>query len=236
MVMPLAHRHLAYQTIVERIGAKASDSKTRVYINEMRTWVSGSLNTSIKSLIAMHANPDPTQTKAYNDKKLITAAAQLDKKRKEIFEKIQTEFQEGLQDLQMRIEDKVKLKPDAYAAEIRAAIRAMPQAERVAAMKQLALDNNGPALAAITEAPAILSGVTPLLQEQYRSYIYNAHAKEEIAEQTELQEAFQAAMSATDVAKMLADDLNNPTRLAEIEIGVKAAADADAAFDTSTGS
>lgn len=225
---PLSHRSAAFHSVMEHIVKDVPHSNAHIHNLKSRLEPLGS---TVSALVAMHGNPDPTRTKAYNDKKLIETAGKLDDRRKQVFREINGAFMEGLADIKKRIDQKVRLVPDEFAAEIRAAVRTMTPAEKVRTLAELAANNNGPALAAITESPSILTGVTKDIQDRYRDNIYDIHAREERLEQAALTDALKGAVSATNVAASLASDLANPGRLAEIERGVAAAAEAETAFN-----
>jgi len=226
-IAPLEYRISAFNSVMDHIG---KDAPSNVHIQKMKTTLAP-LGSGVAALVRMHATVDPTQTKAAHDKKVIVTASKLNDRYKQTLKDVQVVLRDGLRDIQSRIDAKVSLKPDAFAQELRAAFRSMSHTERVTALVEMTKTNNGPALAAITEAPAMLSGVTEGQQKQYRDAIVQMHAPTECVEEAELLEAFNGTLAAMDVATALAKDLNNPGRLAEIDRGVNAAMAAEIAFD-----
>jgi hypothetical protein len=225
---PLGHRVHAFNAILPMIVRDVPTHK--VWVHEMRR-LAAPLGGKMAALISMYDNGDPTQTRAYNDRRVIEAAGKLIKEKNAVVEKLNKVYREGLLENELKTSEKVSLKPNEYAAELRATFRAMPtDADRKSELMQFAAKNNGAALAAITEAPSLLSGVTEEDQQRCRTQIYEIHAKEELAELAELNAAFGASLDAINVAGVLGRELNNPARLAEINMGVDAAAAAEAAF------
>jgi hypothetical protein len=224
---PLGHRVRAFNAILPLIVRGTPN--TKVYIHQLQQ-AAAPLGGKMAALVSMYDNPSPVQTQSYNDKKLIEAAGKLSQARATAFNEIQKVYKNGLLENEMKMSEKVTLKPNEYAAETRAVLRSMPKADRLSALAQLAAKNNGAELAAVINAPALLSGVTEEDQQTFRTQIFAIHAKEEIAELEELTTAYQASLDAIDVAGTLAKELTDPTRLAEINMGVDAAAAAEAAF------
>lgn len=229
MARPLTHRVLAFKAVIEHITKDVPRSRGHVY--DLKSIVEP-LGHSITALVAMDATRDPTQTAAANDRRIINGAAKLKENREQTVVRLHSKLASLLRDIQGRIDQKVKLTPDGYAQEIRASLRAMSVPDRMRTLAQLAAGNNGPALAAMTEAPAMLTGLTVEQQKQFRDLIVETHAKAEKAEEAELLAAFSGCLSAADVAEALANDLSNPNRLADIERGVSAASAAEAAFNS----
>ena len=208
--------------------------EAQIHIRKLKSIIEP-IAASARALEGMRANADPTITQAAHDKKIISNAARLAERTKQVESELHRALGAGISEIQSRIDAKVNLKADdKYASEIRATIRQMPMADKLRTLAELAAKNNGSALAAITEAPSILTGVPELHQKQYRDMILNTHATSELAERAALNDAFFATIRVTEVAGELARDLNDATRLMEINKGVDAAAAAEASFNNPT--
>jgi hypothetical protein len=66
-----------------------------------------------------------------------------------------------------------KLIADEYAAEIRQVFRGLDNGEKAAFIEYAATTNDGPTLAAILLPPAVLTGMTPELQADYKQYYFD---------------------------------------------------------------
>ena len=103
---------------------------------------------------------------------------------------------------------------DDYAAEHRAAFRALPEAERVAAITEAQKRReDGPFLAAILRAPRQLAGLpasVPELAERTRAHFHGLHAPEAAAELRLIEDTLDIARAAhraaVDAARELAAD------------------------------
>jgi hypothetical protein len=190
------------------------------------------LHAAATALEKLRANADPTVTPAAHAKRVMSAAAKLKEQVASARDRAHRIMHDGATDIDRRIAAKVNLKPDAFAAEIRATFRGMPPERQLRVLAELATQNRGPELAALIEAPGIVTGLTGDLQNRYRDLIVSTHASEEHAEQAELMEAFLATLDMMPVASAVADALSDPAKLAEIERGEAAAAEAAAAFDS----
>src|SRR5665213_2882595 len=123
------YRVTAFDTMQNHIGKDAPQDRT--HIHSMKS-VLAPLGVSMAALVNILENTDPTQTKAHNDRKIMTTAAKLDDRRKQTFNDLQKVYKDGLASIQSRIDAKISLKPDAHAAEIRATFRTMTHADRLA--------------------------------------------------------------------------------------------------------
>ena len=140
---------------------------------------------------------------------------------------------DGVQAVQRRIDEKVDLRPDAFATEIRGAFRGLDSKAKAALLKELVEGNRGPELAAIVRAPSVVAGISDKEKADYEKAIVGKHAAAEIDEQDKLGEVFEAIMVAHRAATDFAKRLTDPDKVAAIERGAAQAAAAGAAFDQS---
>jgi hypothetical protein len=140
----------------------------------------------------------------------------------------------GLNDIDRRVRDKTGLKVDAYEQEVRAAILAMSLEGKLAYLNDSAKEGRGAELAAVLDAPALLTGIPVDQKQRVRDMLEDYHAPAEKAEREALQSDFIGAFDLLTAAANTAATLSDPQRLADIERGDAAAANAAQAFAAAT--
>lgn len=221
----------ALEAIAERITRDKPTHKNVAFVQMQGLVVS--LRNSVEAIGKLHATPNPIEAKEAHIKRVSVAAKQLSSKISEMQDRINRITQQGLKDVHERINNKVNLVPDGYAAEIRQAFRNMKQTEQIKLLGQLADENRGTELAAIIKVPALLTGINPELQGKYAGYIVSKHAPEEWEEQNALIEAMKTAFVAGDVGKNTVAEYSDPAKLADIESREVAFQQANANFSHS---
>jgi hypothetical protein len=125
-----------------------------------------------------------------------------------------------------RIEEKIDLKPNAFAQEIRTAFRGLSSQKQLELLSEWIRDNKGPEMAAVIEAPSFLAGINDQMKADFKKAIISRHAAPELDEIEKLDEAWATFHAATKAAGDFAMGLTDPGTLSDIE---RRAADADAA-------
>lgn len=189
------------------------------------------LRQGVEALDTVFASRNPVETEAAHTKKVATMARKLDQEVTAAINRAGMILKEGSHNLQRRIDERVNLKPDAFAAEIRATFRAMSRKDQLKLMGELVRENRGPELAAIVKAPSILTGLSADEQARFEQAILGMHAPDEMAEMADLNEAFEVSLTATRVAGTFANSLTSPGKVAAIEKGEAASEAALSAFD-----
>jgi hypothetical protein len=91
--------------------------------------------------------------------------------------------------------DNAGLTQDEYAAETRTAVRSMDASQRLQFLNEAIKNNDGATVAAVTEAPAHLSGITPhIIDELKRSFLANFAPLGKQKALTEIHEAVTAIL------------------------------------------
>ena len=139
-------------------------------------------------------------------------------------------WREGRRDAERRIDEKVNLKPDAFAAEIRAAFRGMDSKARHKLISELVDGNRGPELAALVKAPTSLTGLPEQERAAYEKAIMARHASAELEELQQLDGLLESVTTVTFTAGKFARSLTDPAQLAQIERDAAEAEAAGAAF------
>lgn len=211
------------EAFTTRIGGTPYTDRLAAVVQRMRT--------STATLGDVFDSRDPTETDAAHTVRVSRAAKILADRAKSCFDDIQKIMAEGMASINSRKLAKVPLVPNEYAAEIRERVRDMGGEQTELLMRQLAAENKANELAAITEVPAILTGVTENQQSKYRDLIFRTYAESESAEQDVLFEAFNAAMTALGVMEAAAGDYANQRSVAEIVNAQQRAVKADKAMN-----
>jgi hypothetical protein len=183
------------------------------------------LHRGAEALDKVSANRSPLDTVEAHTKKVATIARKFDAEVTSSINRISDISRDGRKAVERRIDDKVNLKPDAFAGEIRATFRAMSGKDRMELLARLVKENRGPELAAIVKAPPILTGISEAQRARFESAIIGQHAPAELAEQAEIDASLEESFAATRYAGDYATSLVSPAKVAVIEAG-EAAADA----------
>jgi len=132
-----------------------------------------------------------------------------------------------------RIEEKVNLKPDAFAEEIRSAFRSLDSKKQIKLLGEWVKENKGPEMAAIIKAPSFLSGISDEMKANFEKAIIGKHAGEEVEEISRLDDVFNAVHAANRTAGRFATEPSTTGPVAKIEREAAEADAADAAFNQS---
>jgi hypothetical protein len=93
------------------------------------------------------------------------------------------------------------LTENGYAAELRSTLRAMSDKDRAITISSLIESGDGAAVAAITNAPSVLTGVTQELQGKYIEQFTSQQAPDLLDEQAALHDSMANAASIIGAAK-----------------------------------
>lgn len=174
----------------------------------------------------------PTETADAHEKKIAAAAKVFGGQVSATRDRIHAILKTGLEDIDGRARKTTGLKADRFEEEIRATFRSLDQDQKHSLLGELAENGKGAELAAIIDAPTVVTGITKEDVTRYREALETKHAPAEYRERNALTEAFIEAFDATTQGADLAGSLGDPARLALIERGEAAAAEALAAFNT----
>jgi hypothetical protein len=212
----------AIEAIGERMHRDLPDHATarqlRAEVNAVRL--------KAEALDRVSRTRSPLETPAAHVVKVANLSRSFDREVTAMLNRAARTWGDGIMDAQRRIDDKVNMKPDAFAGEIRAAFRGLNSKAKVQLVQQLVDQNRGQELAAIVKAPAILTGISEQERESYAKMIYSRHASAEMDELAKLEQFFEAVTAVSRAASTMVKDLTDPVKLAQIE---RDAAEADAA-------
>ncbi|SHK89325.1 hypothetical protein SAMN05216369_3515 [Marinobacter antarcticus] len=224
---------MKYSAPLKEIGsrmAKAAEKSSharslQIHVNQMVRSVEGLENFS--------ANKSPKDTDAGHTLKIAAQAKRLQTETQRWEKSLNDNARRGINELDMAITEKAGLRETLHGAEIRAAFRGMSFKERGEALNAALKAGDGATIAAISEAPALLSGVTSDMQTRYREGLQEAMAPEETAAKADLFEAFDAGLVALGIVRKSIDSGYDPVQLREIEESEAQSAEAYRALESS---
>ncbi|MDH7972768.1 hypothetical protein QH494_11310 [Sphingomonas sp. AR_OL41] len=204
----------------KRMGANEYSQRLAVQVAK--------LSTLTLDLNEVFNNPNPTQPEAAHIVRIAKASNRLALEADKIKSQIDAIASEGLAAINKLKLAKVPLVPGEYQAEIRERARSMSPADLNQMMLSLAAENKAVELAAITQVPAILTGISESDQAKYRELIFKTHAGDALAEEAALLDDYDGALGAYQVAKATAGDYANDRTIAGILNAEQRAVNADA--------
>lgn len=227
--MSKVQKSIPMKKIVERV--MASKQATRQIhimriVNELEK-----VTQKVEALEKLSVTRNPLETPAAHTKRLADKATVLKKESAALREYIQEQARQGLNSLQKEIFSASGLRQNAYAAEIRQAVLRMSADDRNELFNQILKTGDTETLAAITEAPGILSGVTTEQQEAMREAVFRMKAPELVADRDYTLEMISTSLSIADLAEKSAVESFNPEELQRIEQDVLAAENAQSELD-----
>lgn len=181
----------------------------------------------------VRASRNPLDTPEAHALKVAKLAKKYDSEAAEAINRFGSIVHAHNQDLQSRIDQKINLKPDAFASEIRSAFRTLSRQEKVKLLGELVEGNRGPELAAIVKAPAVLTGISELEQSNFEKAIISRHAPAELEERQWIDELFENCMTVVNQSFAVARDFVDPSELQRIESAEAASNAAGEAFSAS---
>jgi hypothetical protein len=218
----------ALNHLAERLAERAGKGHAQQRILSEVSRISG----LAKGLDEANARRSPKKTRAAHVSEIAAQARQLGGKTTAALNAAGDAYREGLAAISRRIDEKVNLKvDDKYAAEIRAAFRGTPDKDRLSLLTELVDGNRGPELAAIIRAPSILTGLNDEIRTRFEEAIVSKHAPDELAEQENLNETYEAMLAASRASDDFIRSLTDPEEIAQIEREEAASVAAHNAFE-----
>jgi hypothetical protein len=219
----------AVKTVAARIGGNLPEG-SHPHARKVQAEVL-KLATSMEALARVWETQSPTDTAEGHQKKVSAAAVVFGRQVAAARDRLHDLVRQGVKDIEQRSRLKTGLKADEFASEVRATVRALGIEAKLALLGDLARNKRGSELAAVVDAPTILTGITDDLATRFRELIETSHAPEEYQERIKLLEAFGEAFDMTALCADAASNFADPGKLATIERGEEAAAAAIAAFN-----
>lgn len=114
---------------------------------------------TLNSLNTLRAKPNPLETVARNHANIENLVNQATGKLSRNHDEAMRALTNAESELTAKVATAANLKPDPYAAEIRASFKAMKLQDRQAALSQAVEDQNRQVLSAVMDAPEIVTGI-----------------------------------------------------------------------------
>jgi hypothetical protein len=224
---------MKYSKPLAEIGSRMSKAAEKnAYARSLQIHVNQMIR-SVEGLENFSANKSPKDTDAGHTLKIAAQAKRLQTETARWEKVLNDNVRQGIDELDRAITEKSGLRENLHGAEIRAAFRGMSLKERSEALNSALKAGDGATIAAISEAPALLSGVTADIQTRYREGIMAALAPEETAAKAELFESFDAGLIALGLVNRSIASGYDPVKLREIEQAEAKSADASRSLESS---
>lgn len=190
----------------------------------------------LDAIVHIRAKPNLAETPAAHTLRLAKAANKLKEEALKAKERALNNYQE----YSMMINNNLMVvsgmsNPSPYAAEIRAALKAMSMSERLEYMKQVSEKGDGSTFAAIFDAPEILTGIPKDIAIDYSKVLYEKAAPGIVQQGAELQEAMNIIDRTLEEVNGLTGDYSNPETVREIEAEIQKSMEAQTRFDSAMG-
>lgn len=186
-----------------------------------------------EALDRVNSNPSPLDTAEAHAMKVAKLARKFEGEVTAYVNRSSQIWAAGRTDAQRRIDEKINLKPDAFASEIRAAFRSLPAKKQGQLIQDLVDGNRGPELAAIVRAPSVLTGIPDSERQAYEQMIVTRHAGAEHEELAQVDEIYESISVISRSAASMAKSFIDPSSIDRIERADAAASEARSAFDQS---
>lgn len=191
------------------------------------------LRNAAEALDSVRLNRSPLVTTAAHELNVAKKAKQFRQEAAASFNRAAETYAQELHNIDRRIAEKVNLKADEFAPEIRARFREMSGKQRKELIDALVDGKRGPELAAIVEAPSILTGINDQQRDAYRQRMVEKHAADELRAKEVMGDAFESVNASVSAADKFFKELTDPGRMSEIERADEAASTANDAFKQS---
>jgi len=217
------------QVIADRMRERLNDRST-VEQRRIHSLADG-LAFKVKALEDIAANRSPSETDAAHVKRLAQSAKRLEKAREEAEAKAHEIYSEASTSLTDQMNRAAGLIPSKYEAEIRQAVRGMSSEQRTDFMNQALKEGNSEVMAAVIDAPAVLSGINPELQGRYRESMWQSKAPELYKAMENTGDMFSEILTVTHNVGRAVQEGFDPAELGKIEAAEAAHADANRRFE-----
>lgn len=216
--------------ILNRMQSYVGDSTKRPHHNGINQTVS-SLVQAVEQLEKLAASRSPMETEAMHATRVHQAARRLEETAQAADARIQGSVRAGVIDLSAAIEAKAGLREDAYASEIRATLRALPEKQRLEEVNRALAKGEASIIAAIAKAPQTVTG----LPGDHRDRVVEEHQKKvapaEYQARNDLLDMLSTSLVAVSTAKKAAQSATDPAYIEEIQKADEKAKAAQHGFD-----
>lgn len=193
------------------------------------------LSTAMTGLQNLIERRDPTETIEKHSIRVAKAAEQLEKLTTQVEKSIASLLSQGAASILNEMTQVAPLKENEYASEIRAVVRGMEMNDRTMLLVDAVKRGDAPVVAALTNAPSIITGLTPEFVGQMKEAYFEKNAPEQKAASKNLFETETTLHMIVRLAKEQAAKAVDPRYIADIQAAAAEAEKARAAFDGAVG-
>lgn len=190
---------------------------------------------SVESLESLVNHKDPKQTDAAHTYRIAEASRKLSSSREKYIERAWSLTQESARATELALHERANLTPTAYAPEIRAAFLKMTHKKRAETLEKAIKDGDSEVLAAVINAPELVTGLDKEMRENYKENLFLTVAPELVKERDQVMETFNACLTVSDTVKKAVENSFDPDKLREIEELTQQHQEAAAKFEASLG-
>ena len=174
--------------------------------------------TAVSGIVHLKNNPSPTANAAANFIALQDNAKKLEAWRVKAVATLNAIIKDAYGAAETQLKQKVDLTPNPkFEREYRDVYRGLSSALRAPYLANLAITNNGPALAAITETDHALTGIPDDMAADFRKLIWTTNAPAEFDAMTKVNELVEPVWAILDVVKSAVEMFSDAYKLRDIE-------------------
>ena len=220
----------AVKTLNERLSKQLSKYDSS-HANSMKA-SHNRLTNALEGLVSMRDNPNSTETASAHVLKLSKAAKRMGDEVAKMKERAFQNYMEYDLSISNQIADRAGIQENKYASEVRAAFKALPQAERLDFITEVINKEDGASFAAIMGAPQILTGIDPAMNAALTESFYNKVAPELLQEHNDVKEAMDALSASFKTIEREVQTYMNPENIQRIEQEVQRSMEAQDKFSS----
>ena len=194
---------MPYKLDVTSLNAALAHIPDGGYTGEIHTEVKRLL-LGAEALIDLQATPDPQLSPGEHRRRVADSGKNFQNEVVAARYRIQSNAKSALDEIAGRIAENVRLIPDHSAPEVRTRFRDMDSTDQEKLLRDLIDGNRASELAALTECPALMSGLSAELQTKFRKAFIEKYAPAELDDRIVVLEALNNAVSAADDAAKIA--------------------------------
>lgn len=216
----MGHRKLA----MDELSGRFSRIKHTGRLGESFTKIAS----AVRALEALNVNRDVTMPQEHHTAKVGRAAQSLAQKLPSLKDAALTEWSREQGRIAEQVVERCNFKPSRFESEIRAVLLSMPTlADRIAWLQDAAKDdNNGPILAAVSEAPPALTGINRESMKAVEDDFVARLCPELVEQREDLNSALDLISASHRTAEGMSREYQNPhelERIAQAEAAAKEA-------------
>ena len=170
----------------------------------------------VQAVENLAANRSPHMTQEAHALMVANESKRLEKTLDKSSDRIQEKIRQGYINTHNQRDEILGLKQNAYAQEYRTALRGLSDKKRDRMLKQAIENQDSAFIAAVTQAPAVLSGLKEEIQERTQRQYYEKYAPALTKQLKELEDGISTSVTAVKNARTAAKQGFDPDKMREI--------------------